>query len=292
MEGTPTATPVVQTQMPVQGNQPTSDAKSAPVEDIELDFGDFKAKRSDVAKRLKQQDEIVKGANVKFQEAAQIRKQSAEAFELRDLLTKDVRAALTKAGVKREDMVRAAEAILGDEITEASMDPRDRELRDAKAEAKRLKEAQDHHEAEYRKQQEQHDIGKYETYLGDGFADAIKRKGVPLDPVYVKRMADKLEAYWEAGENVSFDQLADEVLYEEDNNSKRRLQSWDDDQLMAWLGEEGKERIRKKLLANANVAPQAQKPSANGNRQQKPNSPRKRMTEQQLKQLVKQRINQ
>ena len=285
--GTPS--PVVQPQV-----QAAPEAQAAPqsqvADDPELDFGEFKLKKSEVAKNLKAQREHAQAANARFQEAAALRKESAGKIEIADLLTKDVRAALTKAGVRREDMVAYAEQILSDEIAEASMDPRDKELRDAKAEAKAAREERERSEQERSKAQYQAEVAQYEGYLANGFASAIKSKGVPPDPYILSRMATALEAAIEAGENPSFDELAEYCLEEEDSTIVKRLHVWDDTQLERRAGGAFLERTRKLHLARASGGAPPKRASGN-TLTPKSAAPRKKLTEQELKAKIKQRIS-
>lgn len=284
--GTPS--PVVQPQ--VQTAPETQSAPPQVADDPELDFGDFKLKKSEAGKHLKAQKEHAQAANARFQEAAAMRKESAAKIEIADLLTKDVRAALAKAGVRREDMVSVAEQILSDEIAEASMDPRDKELRDAKAEAKAAREERERSEQERSRAQYQTEVAQYEGYLANGFTAAIKSKGVPPDPYILSRMATALEAAIEAGENPSFDELAEYCLEEEDSTIGKRLHVWDDAQFERRAGGAVLERSRKFHLAKANGGAPP-KPARDRAITTKSGSPRKRLTEQELKAKIKQRIS-
>lgn len=290
MDGTQASS--AETPSQAQPQNQTADVPNKSVIDDEIDFGDgLKFKKSEAAKRLKQTDEITKGAHAKFQEAAQIRKQSAGALEIADLLTKDVRTALAKAGVKREDMVKVAESILSDEIAEASMDPRDRELRDAKSEAEKLKAERAKHEEEQQQVRAQAEVAHYEKYFSDGFAAAIQKSKAQVDEFDLHQMALKLEAYLEAGEtSVTFDQILSEVLEQNDTRWDSRMQSWDDEQLERRLGEKGWERLRKRKLSGVN-SPSATKRTSEDIPHRAPQGPRRRLTEYELKQIVRHNIN-
>lgn len=283
--GTPS--PVVEPQA-----QPGTEVAPTPQasDDPEIDFGDFKLKRSEASKHLKAQKEHARAANERFQQAAELTKQSSAKIEIADLLTKDVRAALAKAGVKKEDMVAVAEQILSDEIAEASLDPRERELRDAKAEAKAAREREEAREQEQAQTQHQAQVAQYESYLANGFTAAIKAKGVPPDPYILSRMATALEAMLEANQNPSFDELAEYCLEEEDSTIGNRLQAWDDAQFEKRAGGAALERVRKFHLAKAAIVPPPKRP--NGTITPKPGQQRKKLTEQELKQKIKQRIHQ
>jgi len=259
------------------------------VDDPELDFGEIKLKKSEAAKRLKQQDEIVKGANKKFQEAAELRKQSAEAFELKELIGKDTVVALKKSGVTQEQLIRMAESVLADAIAEAQLSPEEREFRDTKAENERLRKEKEDRELSAKQQAEAAEVQRAEQWFDRAFADVIQRKGLDADAETYNALATKTEMYWGQGIDVSLDDIADEVSQEQDAKWAKRLQSWDGEQLTKRLG--GRvEDVRKMFLAKAVESP-PQAPRRDVESKQR-NQKRKPLTEYELKQLVKQRIGQ
>lgn len=256
------AAPVV---APVSAQAETPKADAAPdakqsqtpvIDDPEFDFGDgLKLKRSEAANRLKKSKEIERGANEKFQTAAQMRK---EADELVGLLSKDVKAALRKSG---KDPIQVAEEILQEALQEHSLTPEQRRLRDAEAERDRLKQERAEREEAEKQTQAQAQVQQFEQHFDRMFTDVIKRKNLIADEDTLFRLASKVESYWGNGVEITIDDIADEVAEEMDALWNRKLTVSDDAMFAKLLGKVGLERAQKMLIAQATKvsAPQPQR---------------------------------
>lgn len=264
-----------------EAKQPTAD------DDPELDFGDLKVKKSEAAKRLKQHEEIIRGSNKKFEEAAKMRKQ-VESFV--GALQQDTITALKQAGLTKQQIVKLAEQVLSEEIEQARLSPEELEARETKAERDRLKKEAEERAENDRKAAEAHEVAQYEQYFEKAFIGAIERKGLDRDTDTVQRMAHKVDALIAEGtplNQIDLDELADQIAEEDENRWQQRLSKWDAPTLAKRLGARV-EDVRKVLLEAAGGQPK--RPEPEQTREERPRGPRKKITEFELKQLVKQRI--
>ncbi len=272
---------------PADNTEPASPEKQNTPQvddDPELDFGDLKVKKSEAAKRLKQQKELERGARQKFEEAAKMRKE-VDAFV--GGLKKDTLNALKASGLSRAEIVKLAETVLSEEIADAQLTPEEKEVREIKAERDRLKAEREESEKQRQAQAEAQEVAQYEQQFDQAFAQAIKAQGLDHDEDTVFRMASKVESYWGKGIQISIDEIAQEIAEEDDARWQKRIGSWDAATLAKRLGVRI-EDVRKHLLSQT---PSGQRPAPSQDDQPAPkNRDRKPLTEQELKKLVKQRI--
>lgn len=238
--------------------------KQAPQHDdpeIELEDG-VKAKKSELRDVYKRRKELDRGAFEKFQEASKLRKDAdakhAEAKELVSLLSSDVVSALRKAG---KDPVAVAEKILTDALNEHNMSPAERAARESQAELERLKAENAKRDKLEQDQQAAARVAEYETTFGNDFVEAFQTNGLPPDPFLVGQMAFEVEALLEAGVPYSKTLLNEIAVYLDGKHRgslTSRLQSAQDEQIAALLGEHGLEKTRQLLLRKAQAQPQKQ----------------------------------
>lgn len=213
--------------------------------DDELDFGDFKLKKSEAAERLKRQRELERGSYKKFEEAAQLRKEADAIFGSLKTQTKE---ALLKAGITKQDLVKLAEEVLTEEMTELNMSPIEKRARQLEAENEMFRQQREHEERQRMESAQAAEVQQWESKFDQAFQDVIARKGLDADADTIFKLASKVEAYWGNGHDISLDEIADEIAEEEEEKWGRRLQSWDDAKLAKRLGDKGKDRVRKLLL--------------------------------------------
>lgn len=225
--------------------QATAADQQPKVVDDELDFGEFKLKKSEAAERLKRQRELERGSYKKFEEAAQLRKEADAIFGSLKTQTKE---ALLKAGISKQDLVKLAEEVLTEEMTELQMSPAEKRTRQLEMENEMLRQQREHEERQKKEQTEAYEVRQWESKFDQAFQDVITRKGLDADADTIFKLASKVEAYWGNGHDISLDEIADEIAEEEEAKWGRRLSSWDDAMLAKRLGDKGKDRVRKLLL--------------------------------------------
>lgn len=215
-----------------------------PDDDPEWDFGDGrKHKRSEVKKRF---SEVTRGAQKANEEAKQF-KAKVEAFSNH----------LKRLGIDPEQFERdpdkvfeqGAQQYITKKLEEATLDPKERELRDAKAERDRLKQ-----EAEQRAQQEaqaehQRQVDANADAIAGQFATALQQEGLPPNPKTVWLMASLAQAARKRGERISLSELARRTKAQIDGDLGHVLPEDDGAALAKWLGPKRLEVIRQHLLA-------------------------------------------
>lgn len=234
----------------------TQAATPAQSDDPEFDIGGEKLKRSEY-KRLRDLDakrkEYDRAASLRFEEASKKEKaaaaREAQAQSLVAELSKDTKAKLRAAGI---DPVKFAEETLAEALSEESLTPEQKRLRELEAkEAKRAEEA----EAERQKQlanEDERNVSSITDNIANDFLNVLKPRNLPTDDLQelVGRMAYRVEALIDAGVPVDLEAIAEEVTDRFYAAPKQRFAGLTDDQLLERYPEEA-ERFRKALLAKA-----------------------------------------
>lgn len=279
------AAPAEQKQ-PASTEKPNSTTQAAPDEDPELDFGeDLKFKKSEVAKRLKQQKELERGSFKRFEEAAAMRKQVEEFV---GTLRSDTVAALKRAGLNREQIVKLAEDVLSEEIAQAQMSPEQREAMQTKAELERLRKEKEESDKKAKEEAEAAEVAHYERQLAAAFRDVITKRGLDQDEDTISRMAFKADSYWSANMDVSLEEIAEEIAQEDEARWQKRIGGWDVATLAKRLGARV-EDVRKHLLAQAQPAPARQERPAETQRQGSKRVEKRPLTRAELNEILDQR---
>jgi hypothetical protein len=236
--------------------------QSTPQDDPEIDFGDFKVKRSEAAQALKKRKELDRGAYEKFQQASQMRKEAeqreSQVRELLGALGKDAKSALKHAGL---DPVKVAEQILSEALAEHQLTPDQREARQARAELDKLKAEKAEIEGEKQRTAYAAEVSKWEQHYETQAINAIKASHLPATPAVLARIAAKAEAYVDAGIEVSMEDVAHEVKSDLIAELRSVRTGIADDQIDEFYDKEELERLRKRFIKQVS-GQQQQQPKA------------------------------
>lgn len=289
-DGAPAPTPI---QAPAQtntdtGEQPQSEQPQQTVDD-EIDFGDYKVKKSVAKERLNKQRELERGSYQRFEEASKIRKEAEALFSA---IKGDTRKALANVGLSREQLVQLAEQILTDEVAEATMSPQERRARELERENTTLKQQREEEERRRTAAAQHQEVQQWEQRFDRAFQDVITRKGLNADADTIFKLAAKVEAYWGNGMDVSLDDIADEIAEEEEAIWGKRLESWDDATFAKRLGAKGKERARKLLLEEVRNTQQVNQPQQRQIQQKNSAASPKKLTRAEFEARIAKRMGQ
>lgn len=185
-----------------------------------------------------------KGADSKFQEAAKARKQ-AEQFM--SALKSDPISILTNPNLGI-DFKKIAEEYLFNQIQAESLSPEERRQREMESELEKYrnkdKEEMTKREREQALQAEQHYAEHYDRIITDG----LSKSGLPKTQHTVKMTAYYLSKALDAGLDVDVTDVLPLVKQDYMNQIAELFGSSDADTLMALLGDQGVNKIRKRDL--------------------------------------------
>jgi hypothetical protein len=244
---------------PVSEASPDAEAQPTQVAapddpEIEIDDG-VKLKRSELRDVYKRRKELDRGAFDKFQEAAKLRKEAAEAKEQAQQIvagmSKDYKAALRAAG---HDPIKVAEQILAEALEEYQLTPEQKEARDAKAKLAEYEQREQEQKQAHEEAQRAAAVAQWEQRFDAGFTQAIQTSGLPKTAKVVSRMAEKVELYWGQGVQVPLDEIAAEVKQDLIQERRELLQSAKDEQLAELFDESELEKARKLILRKAQAS--------------------------------------
>lgn len=210
-----------------------------------------KIKYNDAEQELSYQDLISNaqkgiGADAKYQEAAQMRKQAESALRL---LKEDPSKAYQLLGITSEQQKQWAVKYLEDQAMEAMLTPQQKTERDERN--KLLSAAQELEALKKERSDEQNKAvqAQVEQELGNSIISTLETAGLPKTRETVKRIAQKMLTYREAGfKQVTPADVISDVKREYQEDLKAMLGGAAEDQLEAFLGDDAV----KKLIASRN----------------------------------------
>lgn len=185
--------------------------------------------------------QVRKASDAKFQEAAAARKQAEEFIHL---LKTDPRKVLTNPTLGL-DVRKFAEDFLVEQLQEEMMDPKDRELMQAR------KQLEEYENEKKRKEQEAQEAealelrNKYTEEYQTSIVDALSSSGLPKTEHTVKRMAYYMHQGLKRGYNLGAGDVVDLVKQDYINEQKSMYGQLDGDSLVELLGPEVADKIRK-----------------------------------------------
>lgn len=201
---------------------------------------DFDASDEEAIKR-----EIMKarGADKRFQSAAQLKKQAESFFEMiknPESLKKVLQD--PRVGI---DLKKFAEDYVWEQIQEQQMTPEQRAAREKDRRLAELeaRDADSTRERESRAAQERQ--SKWEGEYERKIIQALETKGIPKSPKIVSEMAYYLEKALENGYDLSPHEIATLVQTDMGNHFKEYVEGLNEDQFLAFLGEHNAEKLRK-----------------------------------------------
>jgi hypothetical protein len=199
---------------------------------------------SDINELVKRAQKGV-GAELKFEEAAQIKK---EAAELLRMMNEDPLGLLEELGM---DSLALAKKRLARQVEEEAKSP---EQKQREAE---LKELQEYREKVKQIEQEKKDlefqkiVQEEETKLENGMMGALKEEGLPVKPAYIKRMSEIMMAGLEQGVELSPKEALKFARKEVVSDLRELLDASPDEMLEDLIGSSNAKRMRKRYLTKA-----------------------------------------
>lgn len=197
-----------------------------------------------------------KASDKAFREGAALRKQAEEFISN----MKDPGKFYDAARKLGHDPRKLAEEFLASQLENDLMDPRDRELRDAKKQLKEIEDAK----AEAKRAEEAKAHAENTARLADSYSKdiigALSTAGLPKTHHTVKRMAYYMAEGVKRGYDLSAKDVVDLVRQDYITEQKELFGQMDGDTLAQLLGEEQMNKVRKADLARLKN-PQGQTPS-------------------------------
>lgn len=193
------------------------------------------------------EDELIQGyqtrkaSDEKFREAAMSKKQAEEFI---NLLRTNPRKVLTNPDLGI-DMRKLAEEYLVEQMEEEMMDPKDKELRDAK---RQLQEIEDEKKRKAKEEEESQAVQlkeKYSQEYSSQIVDALQSSGLPKSEHTVKRMAYYMHQGLQRGYNLSAKDVVGLVKQDYIDEQKSLFGQLDGDMLVQLLGDDVANKIRK-----------------------------------------------
>lgn len=238
-----------QNQKKSQENQGVEEKKEAGAEPQQL------TPEQELQQLREERKNFKKGVYEKFQKAAEIYKQNmaerAQWEEVRKQFTQvaeDPLRLMKIANIPPEQQIQFIEKMANQLQAELSKTPEQRELERLKrfeAETTQKTELQQRKFQEYQEKVQ-------EQQLADGMSKFIieafnKRVGLPATPERVRQMAMALSDYYDAGQPVDIERVADEVWEGFQTDVRRSLQKLPKEKLIEFIGEDNAKIIAAQL---------------------------------------------
>ena len=197
-----------------------------------------------------------KASDKAFREGAAARKQAEEYISM----MKDPAKFYEAAKRLGHDPRKLAEEYIAAQLADEYMDPRDKELRDAKKQLKEIEDAK----AEAKRKADEQAHAENTARLADDYSKdiigALQTAGLPKTHGTVKRMAYYMAEGIKRGYDLSAKDVVDLVRQDYINEQKELFGQMDGDTLAQLLGEEQMNKVRKADLARLKN-PQGQTPT-------------------------------
>lgn len=185
------------------------------------------------------------GAELKFQEAAEIKK---EAGLLLKMLNEDPLGLLEQLGL---DTVTLSQQRLQREAEERAKSPeqkqRELELQELESLRKQIKEQEDNKkQSDYQRM-----VADQEKSIEEGMISALQTEGLPIKPVYIKRMAEVMQAGLDQGVELTPAEALKFARREVVGDLRELLDASPDEMLEDLIGSGNAKRLRKRYLSTA-----------------------------------------
>ena len=196
-------------------------------------------------------DELIQGyqtrkaADDKFREAANTRKQAEDFINLLKTNPKKV-LSNPSLGI---DFRELAEEYLMEQMEEEQMDPRDRELKEAREKLASIEEEKKQKEKEQQEQQAADLREKYTQEYQQSIIDTLQKSGLPKTEHTVKRMAYYMHQGLKRGYTLKSNDVVDLVKQDYITEQKSLYSGLDGDALIELLGDDVASKIRKHDVA-------------------------------------------
>ncbi len=237
--------PAAQPTAKAQNQSPEANAVSAQptIEDVEIELDEgMRFKKSELRDRIRRQKELEKGSYERFQQAAQIRKQTESLIQQ---AKEDPAGFLRQTGIDPEEF---AKSFIQDRVKYYEMTPEQRELQELKQKLQQTEEEKRLSKEQQEKQVYQQQVEQYQQYFDQQFSQAMQQVSLPKTAGAVKRMAEKLEVYLQDGVPVSVLDVAREVKQDYIDEYQSTLSEWDDESFGKVFSGKIRERSRNSLV--------------------------------------------
>lgn len=271
----PVAAPVAQSEV-----NPEQNVAAQPVEDVEIELDqDMRFKKSELRDRIKRQKELEKGSYERFQQAAQIRKQTEALIQAAKTNPAEF---LRQTGVDPEEF---AKSYVQDRIKYYEMTPTERQLMEANQKLSEYEEEKLQSSKKQEQQVYQQKVEQFQEYFDNQFSQAMTQVNLPKTPQAVKRMAEKLEVYLSNGVPVDIIDVAREIKQDYIDEYNSTLNEWDDESFDKALGEKARERVRMRLTQDVKSPLQRKQSTTQREPSSRPNSVRQVMGNRDIEKL-------
>lgn len=211
-------------------------------------------------------------ANKRMQDAAMLRK---EAEEVLRIFKSNPKEAFSKLGL---DAKQFAEQLINEELEEALMDPKDRELRKYRTQVEQYEAQRRAAQEAYEKEQMESEIARQSDAIQSEIINTLDQSGLPKTERTVGRIVYYMQAALQAGYNVTPKDVIEHVRNDYIHDFKAMLGGLSEQQIEMFLGNDLVRKVAKstvKQAAKENIVPK----SVNQNRpksepQKKIQSPR------------------
>lgn len=203
-------------------------------------------------------------ADERFQQAAEMRKEAEQFFEL--LRTNPKEILLHPEIAKQINFRQLAEEYLGNELTREMMDPAERELQDLREYKRKQDEATENAKKETLTKAQQAEMAQHQQraakQIDEQLTEVLAKSNLPKDPEVVKRVAELMYQAGQKGYELDA-QTAVDIVRERSQNYLQSLTSkLDGEGLMKFLGDDLVKKIRKHDLSRLKAQMQANQPAA------------------------------
>lgn len=185
-----------------------------------------------------------KAAEKKMQEAAMSKKEAAEVMRM---LREQPKEAMRRLGLNPRQF---AEMVINEELQEAMLSPKDRELRDYKAQVARYQADEQRAMQEYKQQQQEAETARLTEQIQTQMIDALQSSGIPQTSYTVMRIIHYMEAADKAGfHDITPQDVIEHVKKDYYSDFKAYLGAVPEDAIEALLGSDVVGRIAKSTVA-------------------------------------------
>ena len=183
-----------------------------------------------------------KAASKRMEEASMSRKEAAQVMRL---FQENPKEALKHMGT---DVRKFAEQIINEELEEAMMDPRDRELRTYKQQVEEYERASREAKEAYDKEQMESDLNKQAASIQSDIIATLESSGLPKTERTIGRMVYYMQSALQAGYNVTPNDVIAQVKQDYVYDFKSMMGGLSEDQIEMMLGSDIVRKIAKSTV--------------------------------------------
>lgn len=221
---------------PVQANKDAiSEAAAEAKRKFKID--NEEVDEDEVLKVYKSRKDHQREANKRFQEGQAARKQ-AEEFVLMMRDPAKLQDAMLKLGYTKAQIRQMSEKVIASELEEEVMDPRDKELKQAKAKLKEIEDLEKRQQAEVEARRHKELKAKYEREYNDQFVEALKESQLPPTKGMVAEMAKYISRSAKIGFKMTPSEAAQLVKEDVQRAQMSLIGTADGETLLKLLGDE------------------------------------------------------